>query len=390
MPVKIDATILNRPHRPHGAAQEAFDPTSTEEGVLLENMQGAEVQIKLAKPVTVSSLAVWIMPSDGREDAKEMLFLADGKEILKASLKRQEGKQEFRLATPISFKELVFRVTSVYPGPEGYGFVKQIGAFDGNGRRVWLYDYDPEFRSVAKVSDMYRWMRKMQKTRPVFVAFSPGFMSSSAIWDAESRQRIYPEYMANADAAGFVLPLDPAAGSVEWLNRAEEGVDELSRLAGMRKPVVFWLEATSPLKPTEARAAVWSAIIHGATAIGYRLPAEEKPAGTADEMTPALKQLNDQITRLAPAILGDPARAAVRMTMKAGVRCGCKATESDGSIFIFAQNLGSDGKAAIHVDGLRAGTEVEVVGEARTILSDPGGFSDEFTPLAGHVYKLKL
>ena len=168
MPVKIDAAILNRRHAPHGAAEEAFNPASTEEGVLLETMQGAEVQIKLAKPVTVSSLAVWIIPSDGREDAKEMLFLADGKEVLKADLKREPGKQEFKLPAPVSFKQLVFRVVSVYPGPEGYGFVKQIGAFDEKGQRVWLYDYEPEIRSVKKVADVYRWMRKMQKTRPVF------------------------------------------------------------------------------------------------------------------------------------------------------------------------------------------------------------------------------
>jgi hypothetical protein len=391
MPVKIDAAILNRPHRPHGAAQEAFDPTSTEEGVLLETMQGAEVKVKLARPVTVSSLAVWIVPVATREDAKEMVFLADGKEVLKASLKREPGKQEFKLSAPVSFKELVFRVASVYPGEAGYGFVKQIGAYDEKGRRVWLYDYDPEFRSVEKVADVYHWMKKMQKTRPVFVALSPGFMSSSAMWDQESRQRIYPEYIANCDAAGFVLPPDSTTSPAEWLNRIGEGADELGlgRLAGELRPVVFWLEVTSSLKPAEARAAVWSAITHGATAIGYRTQLGDKPSRADDEMTAMLRQLNEQITRLTPAILAAPARAKVEMTTN-GVQRRCKATESEGSVFIFTQNTGPGSKAVMRIEGLRAGTSIEVVGEGRTVTSGQGEFSDDFAPLSEHVYKLRL
>ena len=390
MPVKIDAAILNRRHAPHGAAEEAFNPASTEEGVLLETMQGAEVQIKLAKPVTVSSLAVWIIPSDGREDAKEMLFLADGKEVLKADLKREPGKQEFKLPAPVSFKQLVFRVVSVYPGPEGYGFVKQIGAFDEKGQRVWLYDYEPEIRSVKKVADVYRWMRKMQKTRPVFVTLSPGFMPSSAMWDKETRQALYPGYIENCDAAAFVLPPGPAAAAADWLNRIGEGATELGRLAGPGRPVVFWLEVTPTLEPAQARAAIWSAIIHGATAIGYRMQQGDKPPVPDEKMAAALKQLNEQVARLAPVILGEPARAKIEMTLKDGQPCRCKATESEGATFIFAQNTGAGGKAVIRIEGLRAGAHIEVLGEGRTIASDRGEFSDDFAPLADRVYKLKL
>jgi hypothetical protein len=389
MPVKIDAAILNRPHRPHGAAEEAFNPASTEEGVLLETMQGAEVQIKLAKPVTVSSLAVWIEPTPSREAAKEMVFLADGKEILKASLKKESGKQEFKLASPVSFKELVFRIVSVYPGEEGYGFVKQIGAFDENGRRVWLYDYEPEIRSVKKVADVYHWMRKMQKTRPVFATLSPGFMPTSAMWDKETRQTLYPGYIANCDAAGFVLPPDPAAAAADWLKSVGEGVDELGTLAGPGRPVVFWLEVSPSLEPAQARAAIWSAVIHGATAIGYRMQQGGKAPVPDEKMAAALKQLNEQVAHLAPAILGEPARGKFEMTINNDLSSHFKATESEGSVFIFTQNLGSDSKAVIRIEGLRAGSNIEVVGEGRTIASDQGQFSDDFAPLAGHVYKLK-
>ena len=107
-------------------------------------------------------------------------------------------------------------------------------------------------------------------------------------------------------------------------------------------------------------------------------------------MAAALKQLNEQVAHLAPAILGEPARAKVQMTMKDGQPRRCKATESEGATFIFAQNTGAEAKAVIRIEGLRAGTNIEVLGEGRTIASDRGEFSDDFAPLANHVYKLKL
>jgi hypothetical protein len=38
----------------------------------------------------------------------------------------------------------------------------------------------------------------------------------------------------------------------------------------------------------------------------------------------------------------------------------------------------------------RAGTNIEAVGEGRTIASSQGEFSDDFAPLSEHVYRLEL
>ena len=84
--------------------------------------------------------------------------------------------------------------------------------------------------------------------------------------------------MANCDAAAFAPPPASATDPAEWLNRVGEEGDELGRLAGAERPVVFWLEVTSSLKPAEAKAAIWNAIIHGATAIGYRMLPRDKSA----------------------------------------------------------------------------------------------------------------
>lgn len=83
-----------------------------------------------------------------------------------------------------------------------------------------------------------------------------------------------------------------------------------------------------------------------------------------------------------------------------------KATESDGSLYVFAQNidLGPDsekkrqfdpidprgGKATITVRGLKPGVVVKVVGEGRTVTADEGCFTDEFPPLREHVYRLPM
>ncbi len=42
-------------------------------------------------------------------------------------------------------------------------------------------------------------------------------------------------------------PPGPATDPAEWLNRVGEEADELGKLAGAKRPVVFWLEATSSL-----------------------------------------------------------------------------------------------------------------------------------------------
>ena len=46
------------------------------------------------------------------------------------------------------------------------------------------------------------------------------------------------------------------------------------------------------------------------------------------------------------------------------------------------------GRAMVRVEGLQTGTRIEVVGEGRTITAASGSFSDDFAPLAEHVYRL--
>ena len=161
------------------------------------------------------------------------------------------------------------------------------------------------------------------------------------------------------------------------------------------------------VRPEYTRAEVWMALIRGATGIAYFTHAwqpEYTQFAPKGEMLKELARLNAQLTRLAPAILAPAAKAKVAMTLSDDMACHVKATELDGALYIFAQNidLGADaakmkqgqditprgGKATITVEGLKAGATIEVVDEGRTITADDGSFSDEFKPLAEHVYKM--
>jgi hypothetical protein len=136
------------------------------------------------------------------------------------------------------------------------------------------------------------------------------------------------------------------------------------------------------------------AIIRGATAIGYFTHAW-RPTFTEFRPTEAmqreLKRLNGQITRLAPAILAAPAAGKVRMEMPGGIPCHVRATSSGRGVHVFAQNIdvkGRSGTATIHVPGLKAGAQVEVIDEGRTLTAGAGRFTDTFAALQEHVYRV--
>ncbi len=59
---------------------------------------------------------------------------------------------------------------------------------------------------------------------------------------------------------------------------------------------------------------------------------------------------------------------------------------------MLAQNIDMKDRPArgtIRVAGLKAGAEVQVLDENRTIRAEEGGFSDDFEPLAEHLYRLR-
>ena len=137
-------------------------------------------------------------------------------------------------------------------------------------------------------------------------------------------------------------------------------------------------------------------ITGGATAIGY-FTHVWKPSysqfGVPEENRKALRRINDQITRLAPAILGDEWKRSVKIASAGDEKLAVLARQHEGRLYLFAVNYDPrdvKAEATIAVEGLKAGSEVVVIDEARTLRSAAGTFTDTFEPLAVHLYQLDL
>jgi hypothetical protein len=375
---------------------------------VLDPLQDAEITIVLKKPAVIRNLAVWLTISQGLAVAKEVSFRADGQEILRTTLRNEKGEQKFSLEKPIPLKSLSIRVLSTYPGEQEWGSIGEIGGYDEQGANVLLSPPRVVPRStVEEVAGEYRKIKGGDPTRPVFVTFTAHFMREFDRFDQAAKQRLYPEYVKSCDVAGFdVYPIF-GWNKPEWLYRVADGVSELRSIAGPRRPLYAWIETNKgsrwvsaerqiDVKPADTRAEVWMALIRGATAIGYfthRWTPNYKQFAPEGEMVAELKRLNEQLTRLAPAILAGPADVKVGMTMSGGLPCHFKATRLEPDLYIFAQNIDmgrNAATAAISIDRLQAGRKIEVMDEARTITAEDGRFSDRFEALAEHVYRVRL
>ena len=184
-----------------------------------------------------------------------------------------------------------------------------------------------------------------------------------------------------------------------------DGVQQLRAYAGPKKPVFTCIETSKgsrwityerqkDVKPEHTRAEVWMAIIRGATGIVYFTHAwfpSFKEFAPTPEMQNELKRLNEQITRLAPAILADPAKQQVSISLAGNLQADLMAKQHEGALYLFANNLDmarKSGVATIKVEGLKKGTKVEVIDEGREVVADDGSFADEFGPLAVHLYRI--
>jgi hypothetical protein len=136
------------------------------------------------------------------------------------------------------------------------------------------------------------------------------------------------------------------------------------------------------------------AICRGATAIGYFThiwKPEYKQFGVPPENIKAMKEINDQITCLAPVILSDTAGVKTSIQLEGQLKGDIMARKHDGRIYLFTVNYDprqKAGRAVIKVEGLKAGTGIEVVDEDRMLKAKSGAFVDEFGPLGVHVYRI--
>ncbi|HBL77167.1 MAG: hypothetical protein A2W90_18645 [Bacteroidetes bacterium GWF2_42_66] len=329
---------------------------------------------------------------------------------------------------------------NTHAGAKGAVAAKQVGCYavpnfstdvpENGNILAWIFDDEPDMPSgtganakpkktpeyVTNKSDS---IRKLSPNKLLFMTFTGHFTVEQSTYPENVRKTLYPQYITNADVVGFDIYPIYGSGYAAHLDWVGKGVSQLCDLAGT-KPVYAWIETSKGSKwmtyekqpdvlPVHTRNEVWQAITNGATAIGYFThawqPSFTEFAPTQDMQT-ELKRLNIQISRLSPAILATPANRNISMLLGSGLNCNFKATIYKNDLYIFSVNMDlgegaktakqfdpiypRGGKAIFSIEGLKTGTEVLVIDEKRTIIAENGKFSDDFAPLAEHIYRIKL
>jgi hypothetical protein len=268
------------------------------------------------------------------------------------------------------------------------------------GRQGWGPPIPPE-----KIIADYQRLKQSDPTRPIFLNLGQG-----VAWDQWHGRGVrtnhpedYPHYLKGCDIASFdIYPVThdrPAvAGNLGYVAR---GVQRLIIWTEGKKPVWCCIETThisnekAMPTPAQIKTEVWMAITHGATGIVYFCH-EFKPrfieAGLLayPDNARAVKEINARIRQLAP-ILNSPTRAdlATVESSDRDVPISLLAKQHGGSIWLFAVSMRhKPTTASFKLPTLPAGTQVEVLDEARTLTAANAQFTDRFEGYAVHLYRL--
>ncbi|MGB9687902.1 hypothetical protein [Thermogutta sp.] len=377
---------------------------------VLDPLENAEWTIRLQSPVTVSQLAFWLTVSPGLSVATEIALLDGDREVARFNLEAKRGKQEFALSEPLTAKAFRFRIVRIERGQNEWGSISEVAAYDAEGKNVFLSPPRLVPRQwPERTKEVYQKIKLADPSRPVFMTFTGYFHPHFGKWSDQERQLLYPAYIEATDVVGFDIYPIYGWNKPEWIHLVYEATAQLTEMAGQR-PVYAWIETskggqyTGPLENQKEvtgrhiRAEVWMALCGGATAIGY-FTHVWKPAysqfGVPEENQRALKEINDQLTRLAPAILATRETEKLRMEVPEKARLAAFLTRHEGFAYIFAVNYDPEEKPMAarfilsDLPGLASGS-VEVVDEERSLLLSNSQFVDSFGPLAVHIYRIRL
>lgn len=382
--------------------------------------------------LSISSMAqVPLEPIKKVQVGKNRQFIVNGKPFFPIMSWAQPSKMYPKL------RDLNF---NTFCGNADEGAAKEAGCYavtafkkgqSENGYVLgWIYSDEPDLpkgkgaeavprQMPDQVMARANEMRASEPKRMVFITLTSSFLKEQSSYPNEWRTKNYPLYVKAADVIGFDYYPIYGWGYPTHLNWESSAVKQLLSMAGKR-PLYSWIETNKgsrwmPYKdqpdvlPIHMRNEVWQAIINGATAIGYFTHAwfpDTVTFSPGEATQKELARINAQVTKLAPAILADPYGKKIKMELGNGLKCQFKATQYNGFIYIFAQNIdlgpGTEnakrydpiipvsGKATFTLSGLKAGTEVVVIDEDRTVRAENGRFTDNFASLAEHIYRIRI
>jgi hypothetical protein len=248
----------------------------------------------------------------------------------------------------------------------------------GPGVIGWYYPDEPDLKGIAP--EALPQFPSLQATGRLRVLTLSNHVYSRT--DALPAGRsVYPGLVANSDLVGLDLyPLQEFC-KADWLPDVAPAQQELVTLAAGR-PTFQWIEArswncaTPPLAvtPDTIRAESWLAVAGGARGLGFF------PADWPAELTPAIAGVANEVAALQPALAEPDAAVSASAPLVATGRAHA------GAFYVVAVNPTlSPQRATIGATGL-TGDSGTVLGENRTVRVSGGKLSDDFGPLAVHLY----
>lgn len=303
----------------------------------------------------------------------------------------------------------------------------QFNSTNNNIVKAWMHPTDEPDNAVSgtqtpvlpgKIQSDYATLVAQDSTRPIYLQLGQGVASD--LWygrgDRTGHPEDYAEYAKGADIVSFdVYPMNvfPAAeGAATWkaafcneltqsIWYVAKGVDRLRQCTNYQKPVWVWLECTNfsgnsacVLTPTHTKAEVWMSIIHGARGIGYFChtfsPYNQAGLLADTKMSDTLAIVHAQITAHAQILNTQTvSNAATLVSSNQNVPVDYMVKRHQGFTYVYAVSMRPGNTNATFTLRRFVGfSDVEVVGENRTISANNGVFQDTFSNYSVHIYKV--
>lgn len=276
--------------------------------------------------------------------------------------------------------------------------------------------YGPPVPPENIVAD-YQRIRQRDPSRPVILNLGQG-----VAWDGwfgrgvrTNHPEDYAKYLDGCDIASFdIYPAvhdRPEIAGKLWY--VAHGVNRLVKWADRKKAIWNCIECTRisnpdvKPKPEQVKAEVWMAIIHGSRGLIYfchQFQPKFIEAGLLadEEMSRAVKVVNAQVLEMAPVINSgadgprvelqcDPPKVGGELEKTVGgLPVALMTRQADAAVYLFTVAMdGKPARATFTVPGIKGERSIEVIGEGRTIVSNDGRFSDDYSPYAVHLYRVR-
>jgi len=278
----------------------------------------------------------------------------------------------------------------------------------------WLHDDEPDnaqpigmglYGSCIPALEIVRRteaMKARDNTRPIMIGFGQGV--ANKYWRGRGPCNGDENYYSIAAHGVDILSFDiyPVASSTPQvkgkLEYVARGVARLSKIA--RKDQMVWttiettaLDPAHAVTPTQLRAEVWMAIIHGAGGIVYFVH-EFSPKTREDaifrrpDIVREVAKENRLIRSLARVLNSQSLDA--KFTVQSSIPIATMAKRLQKSLYIFAVAMtNSASPTRFTLRGLN-GTKALVVGENRSLPIIAGSFEDQFAGYDVHIYEIPL